>query len=64
MIATSAAISDWLFVSSIVPMQPGDEDYAISVAVPLNAGGCGSIRADHMPRRNEHVRLSTVIQVR
>jgi 4-hydroxyphenylacetate 3-monooxygenase len=39
MIATSAAIADWLFISSIVPMQPGDEDYAISVAVPLNAEG-------------------------
>ena len=39
MIGTSAAIADWLFLSSIVPLQPGDEDYAISVVMPLNATG-------------------------
>jgi 4-hydroxyphenylacetate 3-monooxygenase len=39
MIGTSAAIADYLFVSSIVPLQPGDEDYAISVVLPLAAEG-------------------------
>ncbi len=39
MIGTSAAIADWLFLSSIVPLQPGDEDYAISVVMPLDASG-------------------------
>ena len=39
MIATSAAISDYLFLSYIAPLQPGDEDYAISVVMPLNAEG-------------------------
>ncbi len=39
MIATSAAIADQLFVSSIVPLQPGDEDYAISVAMPIATPG-------------------------
>jgi 4-hydroxyphenylacetate 3-monooxygenase len=39
MIGTSAAIADWLFLSSIVPLQPGDEDYAISVVMPLTAAG-------------------------
>lgn len=39
MIGTSAAIADWLFLSSIVPLQPGDEDYAISVVMPLDAAG-------------------------
>lgn len=39
MIGTSAAIADWLFLSSIVPLQPGDEDYAISVVLPLATAG-------------------------
>jgi len=39
MIATSAAISDYLLLSYIAPLQHGDEDYAISVAIPLNAEG-------------------------
>jgi 4-hydroxyphenylacetate 3-monooxygenase len=39
MIATSAAISDYLLLSYIAPLQPGDEDYAISVVMPLNANG-------------------------
>jgi 4-hydroxyphenylacetate 3-monooxygenase len=39
MIATSAAISDYLLLSYIAPLQPGDEDYAISVVMPLNATG-------------------------
>jgi 4-hydroxyphenylacetate 3-monooxygenase len=39
MIGTSAAIADWLFLSSIVPLQPGDEDYAISVVMPLATAG-------------------------
>lgn len=39
MIATSAAISDYLLLSYIAPLQPGDEDYAISVVMPLNTEG-------------------------
>jgi 4-hydroxyphenylacetate 3-monooxygenase len=39
MIGTSAAIADYLFLSSIVPLQPGDEDYAISVVIPIAAEG-------------------------
>ena len=39
MIATSAAICDYLFLSYIAPLQPGDEDYAISVVIPMNAEG-------------------------
>ena len=39
MIATSAVISDYLLLSYIAPLQHGDEDYAISVAIPLNAEG-------------------------
>ena len=39
MIGTSAAIADYLFLSYIVPLQPGDEDYAISVVMPLTSEG-------------------------
>ncbi|GAB3002479.1 4-hydroxyphenylacetate 3-hydroxylase [Amycolatopsis acidiphila] len=39
MLGTGAAISDYLILSCIVPLQPGDEDQAISVAVPLGARG-------------------------
>jgi 4-hydroxyphenylacetate 3-monooxygenase len=39
MIGTSAAIADYLFVSSVVPLQPGDEDYAVSVVLPLATEG-------------------------
>ncbi len=38
-IATSAAMSDWLFLSYITPLAKGDDDYAISVVVPTNAEG-------------------------
>lgn len=39
MLGTGAAISDYLVLSCIVPLQPGDEDQAISVAVPLSSPG-------------------------
>jgi 4-hydroxyphenylacetate 3-monooxygenase len=39
MIATSAVISEYLFLSYVAPLTPGDEDYAISVVMPLNAEG-------------------------
>src|SRR5580704_11622665 len=39
MLGTAAAISDYLFLSCIQPLQPGDEDYAISVAMPINTPG-------------------------
>lgn len=39
MLGTGAAISDYLILSCIVPLQPGDEDQAISVAVPVGAEG-------------------------
>lgn len=39
MIGTSAVMADELLLTYIVPLQPGDEDYAISVVVPMNAEG-------------------------
>ena len=39
MLGTGAAISDWIFLSCIHPLREGEENQAISVAVPLNAPG-------------------------
>jgi len=38
-IATSVTMADWLYVSYITPLAPGDEDYAISLVLPVNADG-------------------------
>src|SRR6266849_3213498 len=38
-IATSAVLADWLFLSYITPLVPGDEDYALSFVVPIAAEG-------------------------
>ncbi len=39
MLGTATAISDYLFLSCIPPLKPGDEDYAISLVLPVNAPG-------------------------
>lgn len=38
-LATGGALSDWLHLSCIHPLQPGDENYANCLAVPMNAPG-------------------------
>ena len=38
-ITTSAVLADWLFISYITPLVPGDEDYAISFVTPVAAPG-------------------------
>jgi len=38
-LATAAVFSDFLHLACIHPLQPGDENYANAVAVPLNAPG-------------------------
>jgi 4-hydroxyphenylacetate 3-monooxygenase len=38
-LATGAAFSDYLLLSCIHPLTHGDEDHAISVAIPINATG-------------------------
>jgi 4-hydroxyphenylacetate 3-monooxygenase len=38
-LATGGAIADYLHLSCIHPLQPGDENYANCLAVPLNAPG-------------------------
>jgi 4-hydroxyphenylacetate 3-monooxygenase len=38
-LATGGAISDWLHLSCIHALQPGDENYANCLAVPINAPG-------------------------
>lgn len=39
MLGTATAVSDYLFVSCIKPLQPGDDIYANSFIVPVNADG-------------------------
>ena len=38
MIGTSAALADYVLLSAVA-LQPGDEDYASSVAMPINTPG-------------------------
>lgn len=38
-LATGGVYSDWLQVSVIHPLQPGDEAYAFNVAIPMSAPG-------------------------
>jgi len=38
-LATAGLYCDYIYVSSIHPLQPGDENYAIGVAIPTNAPG-------------------------
>ncbi|SRR5579884_548951 len=39
MLATGGVMSDYVFISVILPLRPGDEDYAISLVVPNDAPG-------------------------
>src|SRR5262245_38536567 len=39
MLGAGSVMSDYIFVSCILPLKPGDEDYAISLVVPNNARG-------------------------
>lgn len=39
MLGTGSVMSDYIFVSYINPLQPGDEDYALSLVVPNDAPG-------------------------
>jgi 4-hydroxyphenylacetate 3-monooxygenase len=38
-VATGGVISDWIHLSCIHPLQPGDENYANGLVVPINAPG-------------------------
>jgi 4-hydroxyphenylacetate 3-monooxygenase len=39
MLGTASAISDYLFVSCIIPLRPGDEDYANTFIIPIATPG-------------------------
>lgn len=39
MLATGGIMANEIFVTCIQPLQPGDEKYALSFAIPINAGG-------------------------
>ena len=44
-LATGGVLSDWLHLSCIHPLQPGDENYANCLAVPVNAPGAEALSA-------------------
>ena len=52
-VATGGILSDWLHLSCIHPLQPGDENYANCLAVPINAPGLTLL-----PRRPYALRAS------
>ncbi|MBT5849917.1 MAG: 4-hydroxyphenylacetate 3-hydroxylase [Acidimicrobiaceae bacterium] len=39
MLGTSAAIADYVYMTCLLPLKPGDEDFAISCVVPCGAPG-------------------------
>lgn len=39
MIGTAAVMADYVLLTYVVPLAPGDEDYAISAVIPANADG-------------------------
>ena len=39
MIGTGAVLSNWLLFGQIIPLQPGDEDYAVSCVMPIDTPG-------------------------
>ena len=65
MLATGGVMSDWVFVTVILPLRPGDEDYAISVVVPNDAPGLKLYtRRPYATRRDQRVRLPAVHALR
>lgn len=39
MLGTASTISDYIFLTCMTPLKPGDEDYAVSLVVPVAAKG-------------------------
>ena len=61
----AACCSDWIHLSCIHPLQPGDENYANCVAIPINAPGVKLIpRRPFALARRQFLRLSAVEPVR
>ena len=64
-LATGGAISDLIHLSCIHPLQPGDENYANCLVVPVNAPGLKLYPAPAVrARRDQFVRLSAVEPLR
>src|SRR4029453_10246465 len=55
MLGTGSGMSDYVFVTVILPLKPGDEDYAISCVVPNSAPGL-----KFYPRRPSALGVSSV----
>jgi 4-hydroxyphenylacetate 3-monooxygenase len=53
-VATGGVLSDWIHLSCIHPLQPGDENYANCLAVPVNAPGVKLIPRRPFARRGDN----------
>ena len=64
-IATSAAMADWLLLTYITPLAAGDDDYAISVVMPVAAPGLKLYpRRPFAPDGDQRLRLPAVLALR
>ena len=63
-LATGGAISDYIHLSCIHPLQPGDENYANCLAVPVAAPRRETLSAASVCARRQRLRLSAVEPVR
>ncbi len=63
-LATGGPLSDYIHLSCIHPLQPGDENYANCLAVPVEAEGVKLYPRRSFARRRQRIRLSAVEPVR
>ena len=63
-LATGGVLSDYIHLSCIHPLQPGDENYANCVAVPVARRGRQALSAPAVRARRQCIRLSAVEPVR
>ena len=50
MLGTSAAIADYVYMTCLLPLKPGDENFAISCVVPCGAPGLTWYQPDPLRR--------------
>ena len=63
-LATAGVFSDYLHLTCIHPLRPGDEAYANGVVIPIDTPGLKLYAAQLRRRRHEFVRLSSHQPVR
>ena len=64
MLGTGAVFADYIHLSSIHPLRPGDENHAISLIVPANAHGVKIHSRLSVGAASRHFRLPTGVAIR